>query len=283
MDKLVKPLIFVMLVLSVVALTLGVMLFGKREVLKSRVQNLEGAADNIAQAIRYPGLNKTALMDPAAMGGQINALRQAAANQYDTLEQTKDTLAKTEDKLKQTEDTLATTESNLQQSRDTAARLESDVRAKDTELAQKDTEIQQLEDERMNLTAQVEAAREEVNQRMGELADARAEYEALQRAYDDEVRRNLAQSATQTGDIIMASDVAGNILSVNPEWNFVVLDIGADDGLKANAVMLVHRGAELVGKIRISDVRKDLSVAEIVSGSLLLPIQQGDGVITPQG
>jgi hypothetical protein len=283
MGKLVKPLIFVMLVLSLVSLTLGILLFGRREVLKRRVQTLENGAESFAQAIQYPGLSKTALMNPETMGGQISALRTAARNQYETLEETKETLARTEDQLQQTKTTLASTEATLEQTRDTVARLEGDIRAKDVEIAQRNSDIMRLEDDKLGLEREVEVARDEINQRMYELADARAEYASLQQAYEDEVRRSLALSSPDSGDVIMSSDVTGRVLSVNPEWNFVVLDIGSDEGLRANAIMLVHRGTDLVGKIRISDVRQDLSVAEIVYDSLLLPIHQGDGVIAPQG
>lgn len=283
MGKLVKPLIFVMLVLSLVSLTLGILLFGRRELLKRRVQTLENGAESFAQAIRYPGLSKTALMDPDAMGGQIRALQQAARNQYETLEETKETLAKTEGQLQQTKNTLASTEATLQQTQDTVARLEGDVRTKDNEIAQRNSEVMRLEDDKLGLEREVEMARNQIDRHMNELADARAEYESLQQAYEAEVRRSLALSSPDTGDVIMSSDVAGRVLSVNPEWNFVILDIGSEEGLRANAIMLVHRGTEFVGKVRISDVRQDLSVAEIVHDSLLLPIHQGDGVIAPQG
>ncbi len=283
MSKLVKPLVFAMLVLSIVSLTLGIMLFGRREVLKRRVQTLETGAEGIAQAIRYPGLNRMALMDPDTMDGQVRALQLAARNQFETLEETKETLETTRGTLAQTRSTLESTEATLDQTRETVARLEGDIRTRDSQLAQRNSEIMQLEDEKLSLEQDIEVARDQIQQQMNQLADARAEYESLQQAYEDEVRRSLALSATDTGDVIMSSDVTGRILSVNPEWNFVVLDIGSDEGMRANAVMLVHRGPELVGKIRISDVRSDISVGEILLDSMLLSIHRGDSVITPQG
>ena len=86
-----------------------------------------------------------------------------------------------------------------------------------------------------------------------------------------------------SGEVIMPADLSGNVLSVNAEWTFVVLDIGADTGLKANAVMLVHRGNQLVGKIRVSEVRDSLAVAEILSDWVQVPMERGDSVISPRG
>lgn len=79
----------------------------------------------------------------------------------------------------------------------------------------------------------------------------------------------------------MRDGVEGRVLAVNPAWNFVVLNLGDKQGVVNNAELLVKRGRQLVGKVRITSVEPSTSIADIVvnsvpSGTVITP---GDNVI----
>jgi predicted nucleic acid-binding Zn-ribbon protein len=81
----------------------------------------------------------------------------------------------------------------------------------------------------------------------------------------------------------MRQGVQGTILAVNQAWNFVVLSIGDRQGVVSNAEMLVQRGTQLLGKVRVTSVEPSTSIADIVVRTVPrgFSVMPGDTVIYP--
>ena len=79
----------------------------------------------------------------------------------------------------------------------------------------------------------------------------------------------------------MRNRLEGRILAVNPAWNFVVLSLGDKNGVVNNAELLVKRGTQLIGKVRVTSVEPSTSIADIVANSVPqgASIAPGDDVI----
>lgn len=281
MSKAIKPLIVILFLLTGFALYLGIDLFEQREKIKTRVVTLEKSAVQVANNIRYEGLNANSLKDHTMTANQLKPLEVAANLQYEELVDTKDVLKTTEEELDQTKETLASTERELDEKKTEIVQLNNDIEARDNQIATLEDDVQNLEDEKTELASKIDDLNEEVLTKENQLADAEAQYATLKEDYDEAVK-DLYETQRADGSVMTPSDLAGQILSVNAEWNFVVLDIGSEQGLKANAEMLVHRSKDLVGKVRISDVRDEMAVAEILNDWEQLPIRIGDAVISPQ-
>ena len=75
--------------------------------------------------------------------------------------------------------------------------------------------------------------------------------------------------------------VRGTVLAYNQAYNFVVLNLGARNGVESNSEMLVLRDGTLIGKIRISSVEPATSIGDIITNSLArgVQVQPGDTVI----
>jgi hypothetical protein len=71
----------------------------------------------------------------------------------------------------------------------------------------------------------------------------------------------------------------GNVVAVDPKWNFVVLDLCATNKMLEGGVLMVHRNSKLVGKVRISEVLENRSIASLMPGWRLADIEEGDQVI----
>jgi hypothetical protein len=71
----------------------------------------------------------------------------------------------------------------------------------------------------------------------------------------------------------------GQVLITDPKWNFVVLNIGQDQGVREQGELLVDRKGHLVAKVRVRSVQKDRSIANVVNGWQLGDIMEGDQVI----
>jgi hypothetical protein len=77
------------------------------------------------------------------------------------------------------------------------------------------------------------------------------------------------------------ASVRGTVLAVNQAYNFVVLNLGARQGVEPNSELLVLREGTLIGKIRISSVEPTTAIGDIITGSLArgVQVQPGDTVI----
>jgi hypothetical protein len=84
-------------------------------------------------------------------------------------------------------------------------------------------------------------------------------------------------------DNTIRNGLQGEVLAVNPGWNFVVLSIGDHQGAVPNAEMILTRGDSTIGKVRVTSVEPSTSVADIIPGSLArgVRVQPGDRVIFP--
>lgn len=72
--------------------------------------------------------------------------------------------------------------------------------------------------------------------------------------------------------------LSGQILAVNEENNFVIVDLGEDDGVKVGATFSVYRNMLKVATIEIIQTRKEISAADIKQVSSGAQIKIGDMV-----
>ena len=80
---------------------------------------------------------------------------------------------------------------------------------------------------------------------------------------------------------VRRTGVRGTVLAVNQAYNFVVLNLGARQGVEPNSEMLVLREGTLIGRVRISSVEPATAIGDIITGSLArgVQVQPGDTVI----
>lgn len=203
---------------------------------------------------------------------------------YATLTTTKQTLAKTEKDLKQTKDTLATTTSELD-----AARKEADTQTKKaTELAQKLSKTTTERDQ-----AQQELAAYKVTGRTPEQILSldkiiKQTQEALEVASTEKniLQRELEKKTVELSKLLLPdyhvrlpANLKGQILVVDPKWDFVVLNFGEDKDVLVDGELLVSRNGKLVAKVRIQSIQKDRCIANIMPGWKLGELMEGDQVI----
>jgi hypothetical protein len=79
--------------------------------------------------------------------------------------------------------------------------------------------------------------------------------------------------------ISLPPNLVGKVLQVDPKWEFVVINVGSDQGVLARAEMLVNRGGRLVTKVKIRRVEKDHCIGDIMPGWTLTEVNEGDQVI----
>jgi len=276
MGKALKPLVIILLILSGTALGLGIVLFNQREVIKGRTQRLESAVNNFARSLHYAELDMEALKTYDRMQGAITRLNAFAANMYIELQDTKQDLANTKLDLEATREELRITQNKLTAAEQQIAHLNERLEENRQQLARANQTINQLERDKVALQGRIE----DLELKVAEVEDQKRDLQDELLDSKDFVAQLEDIIKELTGDTTeVPPNLTGKIMVVNPEWNFVILDIGRDAGLGVNVEMLIKREDQLVGKVRISAVDKDIAIAEILKDWQQSPVLEGDHVI----
>ena len=73
--------------------------------------------------------------------------------------------------------------------------------------------------------------------------------------------------------------VKGKIVAVDPKYDFVVLDIGGNQGVLERGEMLVNRNGKLIAKVKIFSVDQNRSIANILPNWKNADVMEGDQVL----
>lgn len=113
--------------------------------------------------------------------------------------------------------------------------------------------------------------------------EARDRFAEENKLLAQELARTKGRLAIYEGtfeEVRLPKGVRGTVIAVDPKYNFAVIDIGGEQGILENGEMLVMRDGKLIGKIRISRVSPNQSIANIVPEWQQDEIMEGDIVIT---
>jgi len=77
----------------------------------------------------------------------------------------------------------------------------------------------------------------------------------------------------------LPANLKGKILAYDPKWEFVVLDVGENQGVLEDGELLVNRNGKLIAKVRVRTVEKNRSRANVLPGWKLGELMEGDLVI----
>jgi Tfp pilus assembly protein PilE len=79
----------------------------------------------------------------------------------------------------------------------------------------------------------------------------------------------------------LPATLQGKVVVFDPKWDFVILNVGEDQGVVENGELLVNRNGKLIAKVIVRNVQKDRCIANIVPGWKLAneTIVEGDSVI----
>lgn len=80
-------------------------------------------------------------------------------------------------------------------------------------------------------------------------------------------------------EIALPAGTKGKVVAVDPKYDFVVLDIGANQQLVEGAKMLVNRDGKLVAKVKITHVEPNRAIANIIPEWKQDDVVEGDQVV----
>lgn len=125
---------------------------------------------------------------------------------------------------------------------------------------------------------QVARANKDIKDLKDELAGTQDENKLLGKKITN-LQNELNRYVVKDYHVPLPAALRGKVLVTDPKWNFVVLNVGADQGMLNHGELLVNRNGRLVGKVIVNTVHKDQSIANVMPGWELGEVMEGDQVI----
>ena len=223
--------------------------------------------------------------------GKIDTLTQDRNDQRSAKETAQHQLAQTKKTLQQTQDTLAQTQQQLTDAQTARQKAEDD-------LAKSQTQVQDLSDKLAKATTQLNDTESQLAaykattltppQILALDKDLKQTQNALDVANEEKavLTRTVAKLNNQINELVtpgyivtLPASLKGKVTAVDPKWQFVVLNVGEDQGALKDGEMLVSRDGKLVAKVVIRSVQRNHCIANMVPGWQLGEIYEGDEVI----
>ena len=226
------------------------------------------------------------------INGQKKTAQDAQKQAETNLASAKTQLSKTQGDLKTTQGSLddakkqlddLTTRSQATQAALTAAQAKaSDLEGKVSTAEQKANEAQAAATDAKGQLGAKDAAAKAAQDKADQLdKDKRQLADQLDAAKKEVDRLNDLIARSKTGT--MPPGINGKVVSVNRNWNFVVLNIGEKDGVVENGELTVSRGIagkkQVIGKVKVVSTEANTAVADIEVTTLQGQIENGDDVL----
>lgn len=126
---------------------------------------------------------------------------------------------------------------------------------------------------------------DQIRAQRDELIRSREERDALSGELQIVIRNNgivqaeLDRFRGVTTEVPLPPGLRGKVLVADPKHDFVVLNLGRRDGLIKHGKLLVNREGNLVGKVEITRIEEDRSIANVLAEWKQSDVLEGDDVL----
>jgi uncharacterized phage infection (PIP) family protein YhgE len=223
---------------------------------------------------------------------RFGADKTTITNTQNTLATTRSNLASETKLQEQTADTLAKTSATLTDTKAQVDDLQSKLDAEDKTLADTKTALAQAQSDAKAQKDQLDELTKALNghspdelnalvkQEKDDLAAAKNEVTLLQGQLQDS-EAHVAQLEVDINNKrigFIPPGVSGKVTFVNRPWNFVVLNVGLANGVVPNGELIIYRGQDFLGKVKVTSSETNSCVADILPDAKA-DIQVGDLVL----
>ncbi|MEW6074930.1 MAG: hypothetical protein AB1530_01340 [Candidatus Omnitrophota bacterium] len=248
-----------------------------------------------------------------SLAGGAFYLMQQEKTKADTLEKDMETLSSkqraVQTELESAKRTIADLESKLKayelQIENLTEDLTTEKAAKEESLnkvSQLKTALELQEKQRADLEAKVAQAQDEVKKFKDELKDLQSKKDELEEKLKGAQASAPSESDVELGKIIIAPEgpeftepeqemlaqprtkaLEGKVLTLNKEYDFVVINLGSKDGVRVNNVFSVYHENAYLGDVKIDKLHDSMSAATFVMDAkhkdLKNRVSEGDKVV----
>ncbi|WFB37303.1 hypothetical protein P3T73_05955 [Kiritimatiellota bacterium B12222] len=286
-STLVKTFLVLNLLLCAAVLGVSVKQFMDREVVKAgtvvKRQKVEEIAKNLNWGATLPWENPADRMtgsfllpDPQNLNElesfttQLEALSDLAETRLSQLNEEYTELEGVLIEYETAKSDLTEREAELEQSRRAIAALEVDLSDAKKELKNGEADLATLERQQNALDQQVQGLDAQITAQLTQISDVEAQL-VLREGERDRIQALLeACRRPQNGptEKTIWHEQTAQILAVEKEWNYVVINRGEVDVLPMYLEAFVHRGDQFIGKIRVMQVDRTVALAEVLQDTM---------------
>jgi len=245
----------VFLILTIIA-ALGCIAIGFL-VIKPAKEKLEAdLASQTDRANKEESLKKDSMASHEKTKGELSTTKTTLQTTKSDLEKTKTELADREKKIEEVQASLASTNKELDDRKADLKKIE-EALPPGVPIDQVSTKFKEFQDNLVTLDQEKKVLSEQLSKLSSE-------------------KKKLEDYIKNQRDGVMPTGLTGHILAINRDWNFVVLDIGQNQGVVEKVPMMVHRGGNLIGKVMITSVEPSIAIADVMPDWKKEEFQEGD-------
>jgi len=195
---------------------------------------------------------------------ELSELKEKMASQTTAEEQNQKALAEAQQARTKAENDLTEAQKQL-------TAKDAEIEQKNKDLSAKEAAIQSM------VTAQKNAAPASTPATTTKKKTAKSTSSASEKKDPGAPPKNAASVETLCAP---PGAIVGKVAAINPSWNFVVINVGENNGLTKDSEMTVTRNGQAIGKVKVTSVEPLTSIGDIIPSSVApgTSIQVGDQV-----
>jgi len=193
------------------------------------------------------------------------------------LETTKADLTKTKEELTSANDARAKAEGEAAKANQRATQLTDELNKTKTDLGDAQAMVARFQASGLS-PEQVVSLAKDLKDTQSTLAGSQDENKLLGKKIAS-LQIKLDKYEGKIPVIPLPANLKGKVIASDPKWDFVVVDVGENQGVLQDGELLVSRNGQLVGKVIVRTVQKDRSIANVMPGWKLGELMEGDQVI----
>ena len=210
----------------------------------------------------------------------LEAMRQAKARADEELARISQELDHSKEELAKAVEVRETLASSIEDREKEITRLTKSLEQAQNDSKQIASQLTTLQSERdtaKKQLADLQKAKGELESKVMELSGQPfVELEKVRVANDQET--GTEKSAAMPASASSGDLTQGQVVVINREYDFVVVNMGRNRGLSVGQEFQVVRGTEVLGKVKVEKVYDELSAAAILPESQKNNIREGDSV-----
>lgn len=137
-------------------------------------------------------------------------------------------------------------------------------------------ELNELRDTNVSLKKEIKEAKQVIQQKEEDMVVAAARQKKADVERVSEVSSvdlpTIVVSPSAYMDTALYSSLQGKIINVNRRYNFVVINLGSQAGIKEGMIFEVFRGDKPLGKVEVIQLRQKIAACDIIQANLALEI-----------
>ena len=151
------------------------------------------------------------------------------------------------------------------------------------ELNDKIAQIEELETDLKNKKSKITSLgneKEEIAAKLSRLGQERNKLEEQIAELENKISKFPDIETIDLGKISVTAmqNIKGDVMAVNKEFGFVIINLGAKDKIARGTILFVYRGDKLVTKVEIDRIYEDMCSANILADWKKLKLKVGDSV-----